>query len=787
MRNGDFFLFFSALIPLNLAACGHSDASGAAIGAGGSSHSASGGVISASSTQTGGTRASGHGTGGTGEVAGSSTEPFDTSVAGGSSMDIALTGGKAATGGSSAVAASVVTGGANTAGMHTTGGTGTMDIKSSGGSAVAGGTQNTGGTSVAIPAAKPSAVDVLFMIDNSTSMADKQGVLATSLPSLLGRLAQPNCLDSAGKVVGQVRFDGTCNDGKAEFKPVRDLHIGVITSSLGDHGADSVCSPGRATSFSDINGNPILTPSDVNDASHLVGSLPRGSAMLTADPTVTQSAQVRVDPLGFLAWGDANQTPTASELTSAQHAFADMVQAAAERGCGFESQLESWFRFLVDPVPPIYPITKDGTGEAQRLGSDDALLAQRAAFLRPNSLVLVVMLTDENDCSLRDTDVGWVSADTHASITTGSPACSTNPNDPCCYSCTVSSPPNGCAVCPTTDIAPDDSAYQANLRCWQQKRRFGFDFLYPVSRYVIGLTKPELCPDQNFGDMDCDCSYAKSIGVSCSPGARRLPNPLYSNTVGVDNGGSSVPSKYQGQPRTDNSNVFLAGILGVPWQDIGYADQDGKLTYIPVTNPAWTAASTAPSTPAPNGIWSLIYGDEMVQPGDAHMIESLEPRPGLPGPSAAAGADPISGHEWNTAYQDLEYACIFPLPAPRPCQCDATAADSATCKYTNPNDCCTLVYSIDGRKVTKDGEYSKPVCEGNTQTSAKAYPGLREIAVLREYALGTSYASPTARGNSVVTSICPKQLTGDPANAGFGYNPATDAIVARLAERLSLE
>lgn len=28
------------------------------------------------------------------------------------------------------------------------------------------------------------------------------------------------------------------------------------------------------------------------------------------------------------------------------------VTAAGERGCGFESSLEAWYRFLVDPAPP---------------------------------------------------------------------------------------------------------------------------------------------------------------------------------------------------------------------------------------------------------------------------------------------------------------------------------------------------------------------------------------------------------------------------------------------------
>ncbi len=476
-----------------------------------------------------------------------------------------------------------------------------------------------------------------------------------------------------------------------------------------------------------------------------------------------------------------------ADLTSAQHAFTDLVAAAGEKGCGFEAQLESWFRFLVDPVPPVMPTTRDSNSQTHRTGSDDALLAQRAAFLRPNSTLAIVMLTDENDCSLRDTDVGWVAAYTSQSIPTGSSQCQTNPNDKCCYSCTVSSPPSGCTSGCTSPppVAKDDSLYQVHLRCWQQKRRFGYEFMYPISRYVVGLTKQQLCPDQDFGDMDCDCTYANSIGAYCSPGTRTMPNPLFSTVVGQDNSGNDVLAATQVVPRSDNSRIYLAGILGVPWQDVGYLDSSGNLVYIPVTDTSWTGApssNVAPVTAAPSGIWSNIYGDDNanIVPGDVHMVESLTPRQGLPAPTAAANADPIIGHEYNTAYEDLQYACIFQLPASRPCACTVGSSDYATCRYLHPNDCCdqTFVSDGEGNSYTPAQAYNKPVCNGTTQVAAKAFPGLREIAVLRDYA-----RNATAPGNSIVASICPKDVTSDPGSAGYGYTPAIDALVARMKEK----
>ena len=60
-------------------------------------------------------------------------------------------------------------------------------------------------------------VDLLLTLDNSISMADKQALLAEAVPLLVQRLI------TAG----------------SQLEPVSDVHVGVITSSLGSHGASS--------------------------------------------------------------------------------------------------------------------------------------------------------------------------------------------------------------------------------------------------------------------------------------------------------------------------------------------------------------------------------------------------------------------------------------------------------------------------------------------------------------------------------------------------------------------
>ena len=90
-----------------------------------------------------------------------------------------------------------------------------------------------------------------------------------------------------------------------------------------------------------------------------------------------------------------------------------MVQWTGEHGCGYEAQLESWYRFLIDPEPPA-TVAKVGNATVRQGVDMDTARPNARAFLRPDSLVAIVMLSDENDCSIRDDGVGWfVGATSH--------------------------------------------------------------------------------------------------------------------------------------------------------------------------------------------------------------------------------------------------------------------------------------------------------------------------------------------------------------------------------------
>ncbi len=598
-------------------------------------------------------------------------------------------------------------------------------------------------------------IDLLFVIDNSISMADKQDILRDAVPEMLTRLLQPYCEDAEGNLTPS--SNGACPANMVEeFQPVENLHVGVVSSSLGGHGGIA-CTAAEGSSF---------VPAK-DDRGQLIAPL-RGVTSF--------------NNLGFLAWDDRSpdvRVPnTTNDLPTLIDEFRAIVTATGESGCGYEAPLESWYRFLVDPMPPT-EVVSDGAASVAG-GFNDVLLAQRAQFLRPDSLVAIVVLTDENDCSVSDSGPGfYVAAPPSSSnfkMPRGTQICATEPNHDCCRSCALreDSPPPGCSALsadPVCQLGRDDTEH-ANLRCYEQKRRFGIDFLYPTDRYVQALTNNVVYGRACGVDGDCPPSPQQLGGGRCveGGGARfcQYANPLMS-------GNAVYPELVA---RSDGSLIFFAGIVGVPWQDIAtpetLADPD-ELEFLPAT----TAVDGALSL---KDRWDTILGGPNTAGGyplDPFMWESITPRTGvhaisgLPFPEAnpitgdrpldvnsAGAASPINGHEYDVVDNgDLQYACTFRLGERK--ECTDAITGGCDCKESDSN------------------LATKPLCQdagqpgtGITQYYAKGYPGLRFLSVLRDFGL-----------NSIVGSVCPK-ITDDKNKPGYGYNPSVRAIINRLKEKL---
>lgn len=588
-------------------------------------------------------------------------------------------------------------------------------------------------------------LDLLFVIDNSVSMADKQQMLIRAVPAMVERLVNPSCVLPGGATTPAT--DGNCPDGfEREYAPIADIHIGVISSSLGGNGARH-CPRDEEDWNNDDQGHLIATVRPGVPATH---------------------------PLGFLVWTGGDTAATALLVND----FTEQVSAVGENGCGFEAPLEAFYRFLVDPTPPA-EIVVDSYGQAVMATNaegvplvDQEVLAQRAAFLRPQSLVNVVILTDENDCSMLaggsyypNAGFGYLISEASFDLPLATSECEENPNDKCCFSCLQDrAAPEGCeasaALCDRSEFLSFEYD-RVGVRCFEGKRRFGVDLLYPTDRYVRALLHRQII-DARDGTV--------------------VNNPLLTG-VGKDVG-----------TVRPHGRVYLTGIVGVPWQDLATEESlanSETLQYLTAEEllhefeyegnlvNRWDVMLGAPGLAMSDYRCQVEQppaecGQKPLPPLDPFMIESIEERTaGRENPisgdvivsstSNDPEANSINGHETNNLVVDssryadarpardaLQYVCIYPLDYPRvSCQSGDLACDCGDEPLRN-----------------------RPLCQPpgggaafTTQYYAKAYPGTRILEVLRDFGV-----------NSIVSSICPKDTTQ-------GYHPTVSAIINRLKER----
>jgi len=615
---------------------------------------------------------------------------------------------------------------------------------------------------------KVNKIDLLFMIDNSASMADKQQILAEAVPDLVGRLTNPVCVNSESREwhSSPATVSEDCPEGtEREFDPITDIHIGIVTSSLGSQGFPGSNSP--------------CMNDDTNNTRDQQAHLARFT-LAGADPTYAGK--------GFLNWDPKQEAdpPGEEDVTNLVANFKSLVVGVGEVGCGFEHSLEAWYRFLVDPKPYQeimgapgnfrFPATEDGLVGGPVI-VDQKIIDERKAFLRSDSLVAVIMLTDEDDCSANiEAGTGYLPMNA-GSMMRPSDACLTNPDSPDCRWCwdwlgkPANEIPENCKYLAgkNDNMLYDREEDALNMRCFDQKRRFGRDFLFPISRYVNGLRNPILGTRVN--------KHGETVNIL---------NPLYCTDIvhnaETDQDGCRGPQRQQGL-------VFLAGIVGVPSQDIANNPDDLKQGYMPAEQMGWKVSEFNANgvTPPqwlvdlqgehPNStVWNVILGDTKpdhsidpnVDPIDMLMKDSIDERRGTNPvfntpllPSGQFG-NPINGAEKDPKHnQDLQYACIFDLTPHLDCsnplqQCDCSQLQN------NKSDKDPLCYD------EATGNYV-----ADKQFRAKAYPGRRQLATLK--GLGSQ---------AIVASICPSN-TVNPIASDYGYRPAIAAIVDRLKSALA--
>jgi hypothetical protein len=255
-------------------------------------------------------------------------------------------------------------------------------------------------------------VDMLFVVDNSGSMEEEQIALQKQFPRLIEIL-----------VSGDID-----NDNIQDFPPVRSLRVGVVSTDMGTGGVisgDRTC-PGEDDPVFGDDGvlvsqatNPILGCNQNFNPPYLTFEQPIGQ-----NPNQNQDAIDNfVDDFECLA-------------------------TLGDGGCALEQPLEAMLK-AVTPGSSSIRFFNDTTGHA-----DDP--ETNGGFLREDSLLAIVMVTDEDDCSA---------------------------SDPRIYDLDFNQDPY------TSPDFQDDKTQ--GIRC----NLFAEAGLYPVQRYVDGITALRDNPD----------------------------------------------------------------------------------------------------------------------------------------------------------------------------------------------------------------------------------------------------------------------------------------------------
>ncbi|MCA9607148.1 MAG: hypothetical protein KC619_16190 [Myxococcales bacterium] len=243
---------------------------------------------------------------------------------------------------------------------------------------------------VALPSTRPprpSVLDLLLVVDNSGSLTEEQWSLRHDLAGLLEALTTGD-------------LDG---DGVREAPPFESVQIGVVTTDMGT-GGYTVPTCARA----DFGDDGILRTEGRTD---VLGCHERYPSVLAWEP--------EADFEGFVE-------------------DAQCLSIVGTEGCGFEQQLEAALK-AVSPSHPTAFTAASYTPPTFFRSTPGHADGSNEGFVRSGSLLAIILVTDEEDCSARDPEVFYRDSPTY-----------------------------------TVDL---------NLRCFEYEEQA----LHPLDRYVDGL------------------------------------------------------------------------------------------------------------------------------------------------------------------------------------------------------------------------------------------------------------------------------------------------------------
>ncbi|HEY1558420.1 MAG TPA: hypothetical protein VGF94_26530 [Kofleriaceae bacterium] len=184
-------------------------------------------------------------------------------------------------------------------------------------------------------------IDILFVVDNSLSTADKQALFAQNFPNFV------NVLDT--------KFGAT--------RP--NVHVAVVSTTVG---TGSVVDLGPSCPKVAVHDDGAFHFAMLGGQTGIVNGVACSGCSLDAGDTFLSDLQT---PTGRMT---NYSCPSANPLATALPCMAEI----GTTGCGFEAPLDAMKRAL------------DGSQHGN------------TGFLRPGAYLAVVILTDEDDCSVKD-------------------------------------------------------------------------------------------------------------------------------------------------------------------------------------------------------------------------------------------------------------------------------------------------------------------------------------------------------------------------------------------------
>lgn len=277
-----------------------------------------------------------------------------------------------------------------------------------------------------------NSIDLLLMVDNSNSMTEEQASLTAEFPRLVNILAS-----------GDFDQDGSTT-GPDDFLPF-DLQVGVVTSDMGTGGFTvPTCS---RSNFGD---DGILRTQGRTDITGCLATYPSF--------------------MRFVPGAGGDPATFARDVAC--------VATVGTGGCGFEQPLES----ILKGLSPASPTSWTASGYAAPTffrGTFGHADTSNAGFVRAGSVLAIIPVSDEEDCSARDPELF-------------------NPSS---------------AVYGATDL---------NLRCFAHARAA----LHPVTRFVDGLMQLRATPSR--------LVYAPIVGIPVDLAPTAGASPDYVALISPD-------------------------------------------------------------------------------------------------------------------------------------------------------------------------------------------------------------------------------------------------------------